>query len=353
MTPNASVKHFSLRLLVCATAVLAFCGTALTQDETTNAASSRVYAGTNGQEFLRASLLLQEQLRATQQAIEQNKKEAEAALARNAENITAQLNLIQQALENQRVRDLDAMRSTNRFMLILACAFAGIGMLAMLLTAYIQWRAVQRIAEIPAALAPAHFWGASRAVAALGTGEGALVPAGPAEQSNARLLGVIERLEKRISELEHVTHTGQPGAANVTAGELNKATDAGGGAEASGSKPRPSEADGRRAEVAALMGKGQSLLNLGQAADALGSLNEALHLDPANVEVLVKKGNALEKLDRLEEALACYDRAIAADGSVTLAYLHKGSLYNRMARYNEALTCYEEALKTQSKARAA
>ena len=205
----------------------------------------------------------------------------------------------------------------------------------------------------PRGAAGGSFLGPSRAVAALGAGEASLVPTGPAEQSNARLLGVIERLEKRISELEHIAQTSQPSAANVTAGEPNKTTDTITGAASSGSRPQPPEADERKAGIAALVGKGQSLLNLGQAEDALGCLNEALRLDAANVEALVKKGNALEKLDRLEEALACYDRAIAADGSVTLAYLHKGSLFNRMARYNEALACYEEALKTQSKARAA
>jgi len=353
MTPNASVRHLSGRFLVCAIAVWIFCGTASAQNEPTNAASPTIYATTNAQEILLASLLLQEQLRATQQAIEQNKKDSEAALARNTESITAQLSLIQQALETQRARDSEAMRSTNRFMLILACAFAVIGLVAMLLTAYLHWRAVQRLAEIPAALPLAHFLGPSRAVAALGPGEASLVPAGTVEQSNARLLGVIERLEKRIAELEHLTQTGQPAAGNVTSGEPNKATDAVSGMESSGAKAQPSEVDERKAEGAALVGKGQSLLNLGQAEEALGCLDEALSLDAANVEALVKKGNALEKLDRLEEALACYDRAIAADGSMTLAYLHKGSLFNHMARHNEALACYEEALKTQSTARAA
>jgi tetratricopeptide (TPR) repeat protein len=101
------------------------------------------------------------------------------------------------------------------------------------------------------------------------------------------------------------------------------------------------------ARITMLLGKGQSLLNLDQAEEALGCFDQVLALDPSHPEALVKKGAALERLRKLEEAIACYDRAIAANGSLTVAYLYKGGLFNRMERFSEALECYEQALRTQ------
>jgi tetratricopeptide (TPR) repeat protein len=99
--------------------------------------------------------------------------------------------------------------------------------------------------------------------------------------------------------------------------------------------------------MSSLLGKGQALLSLGQAEEALVCFDQALDLQPSHAETLIKKGSALEKLNRLDEAIDCYDQAIAANNSMTLAYLYKGGLFNRMERYNEALACYELALKTQ------
>ena len=101
------------------------------------------------------------------------------------------------------------------------------------------------------------------------------------------------------------------------------------------------------ARITVLLGKGQSLLNLDQAEEAVACFDQVLALDANHPEALVKKGAALERLRKLDEAIACYDRAIAADGSLTVAYLYKGGLFNRMERFGEALECYEQALRTQ------
>ena len=105
------------------------------------------------------------------------------------------------------------------------------------------------------------------------------------------------------------------------------------------------------ARITMLLGKGQSLLNLDQAEEALACFDQVLTLDPNHPEALVKKGAALERLRKLDEAIACYDRAIAADSSMTVAYLYKGGLFNRMERFGEALECYEKALHTQETGR--
>ena len=122
-----------------------------------------------------------------------------------------------------------------------------------------------------------------------------------------------------------------------------------------GAEPEPaavrmkSERAERDARIALLLGKGQALLNLQQADNALACFDEVITLDPTNAEAFVRKGIALERLGRLDEAIDSYDRAIALDDSMTMAYLSKGGVFNRLERYGEALQCYEQALRVQKK----
>ena len=183
----------------------------------------------------------------------------------------------------------------------------------------------------------AHALGAGPAVAALGAGESHRVSVGPPEEANQRLLGALERLEKRIYELEHTAHP--PLQESAALPHPSNGEPAGAPADA----PVTREA----ARITLLLGKGQSLLNLDQAEQALACFDKVLALDPSHPEALVKKGAALERLRKSDEALACYDRAIAADNAMTVAYLYKGGLFNRLERFGEALECYEQALRTQ------
>ena len=181
--------------------------------------------------------------------------------------------------------------------------------------------------------------GAGPAIGALGAGDAHSLPLGPAQASNQRLLGALDHLEKRILELEH---TSRPPLGDGAPPSQDKTLLA----SSSASRAAGPEAEGAR-RITMLLGKGQSLLNLDQAEEALACFDEVLALDANHAEALVKKGAALERLRKLDEAIACYDRAIAADGSLTVAYLYKGGLFNRMDRFNEALECYEQALRTQ------
>jgi len=79
-----------------------------------------------------------------------------------------------------------------------------------LFMAYFQWRTINRLAEITAALPMAHALGAGPQVAALGAGDARLVSMGTPEQSSQRLLGALEQLENRIYELEHSAHPPLP-----------------------------------------------------------------------------------------------------------------------------------------------
>ncbi len=303
------------------------------------------------QQVLRSYLQLQEQIHATQMSIERARQDAETAAQRNAEATAERLNQIHQALAAQRERELTALQSSNRGMLIVAGVFAGVGLVTMLLTGFFQWRALHRLAQATAqyssgglALAPS--------AGALGFGDAHPAPVSALEQSSARFLGIIERLEKRIHELEAgVTlpparaHNGHHNGKPKIAGADEPAD------PAPDTAPKPDTGKTDRAGV--WLGKGQALLNMNQPENALACFDEALALDPAHAEALIKKGIALEKMERNEEALETYDRAIAVDESMTLAWLHKGGLCNRLERYDDALRCYEQALRTQEKHRAA
>jgi tetratricopeptide (TPR) repeat protein len=280
-------------------------------------------------------LQIQEQLHATQLAIDNSRREAEAEAATNAAALTARLQALEQTIANQRASEIEAARKTQQLALFMAGTFGLIGLGIMLLMVYFQWRVFTQLIKIstwqPSGLA----LGNHRALPLVeATGELAAPARAAVESSNARLLGVVERLEKRILELEQVARAPLPGTGTPPATNENGA---------------PPDADDREECVANLITEGQSLLSANEPQKALECFDVALQLEPKHAEALVKKAGALERLGRLDDAIACYDHAIEADGSMTIAYLHKGGLFNRMARYDEALRCYEQALQTQEK----
>lgn len=304
-------------------------------------AAEAVVIGT--QENLRSSLQIQEELHNTQLAIEKNRKEAEAETARQNEILEGRLKLIEQSIASQRLDELKDLQRSNRLVLLAAGAFAVVGFIVLLFAAFVQWTAVNRLSVLSARLPQSLVKGSTPAV--LGMGEAALLPAA-AEQSTVQLLGVIEKLEKRIDSMEKSGP--QPAAIAHNAATNGAHPETNGEAT---SAPVPAEEPS--GAVALLMGKGQTLLKLDKPEEAIVCFDEALTIDPSNTDVLVRKGAALERLQRMDEAIACYDLAIAADNTMTMAYLYKGGVYNRMERYSEALECYEQALKTQQKGQAA
>ena len=302
---------------------------------------------TNSQEALRSWVQLQGQLHETELAIERNRKEAELIATRSDQAVDNRLQGIERALAAQRAKELEVMQNSNRVLLMVAGAFAGIGFLAMVLMAYFQWRTVNRLAEISASLPMAHGFGPGPSMAALGPGNTHLLTGGSAEEANFRTLGALEKLEQRIHELEHTAQLGlKEGGSSSNGFTLERAP-------ANGEAAAPAEITSAAARITMLLGKGQSLLNLDNAEGALAAFEDVLALEPNHTEALVKKGAALERLRKLEEAIVCYDQAIAADNSLTIAYLYKGGLFNRMERFSEALECYEQALRTQEKRAAA
>jgi tetratricopeptide (TPR) repeat protein len=99
--------------------------------------------------------------------------------------------------------------------------------------------------------------------------------------------------------------------------------------------------------VAALLGRGQALLEQRHPIDALACFEQAIVIDGHAANAFVKKGAALERLGRLDEALVSYERALGLDDSHADAYIGKGNVLNRLERYQEALACFEQAAHHQ------
>jgi tetratricopeptide (TPR) repeat protein len=295
-----------------------------------NAVSSPTASELATQSMVNGYLQIQAQLHDAQLAIEKSREEAAAAAKQNADEMTARIQALEDKLTAQRAADNLLAQKNQQMTLMLAVAFGLIVVAAVLFMAYLQWRAVARLVELSARRSPEFSFGTGTAVP--------LMPNAAVEQSNARLSGAVDLLQKRILELEQ----------SVRAPLAEKIPAAKNGSHKNGdSKNGNPAADDRDECVANLLAEGQSLLDAQQPDKALECFEVALGLEPDHAEALVKKGGALEKLGRSDEAIACYDRAIKADNTLTIAHLHKGGLFNRLARYDEALQCYELALRTQ------
>jgi len=293
---------------------------------------------TNVQQVARALWQLQWQLRSNQIALEQNAQEAREVAARNAEALARGLQQIesafsaqQQALAARNTQELQAIQRSNRVTLILGGALGMLACLALGAMSWFQWR-ISR---------------AWTGISALWPGPQGTLP-GPVQDSNRRLLGAMERLEKRLQQLEHSVAPAlkEPSRPLVKEGNGESSSTEPGGPRAEDSAPTAGPSHSR---IQTLLGEGKMKLQENDPESALRCFDEVLELAPNHGEALVKKGAALERLQKLNEACECYDRAIAADESMTIAYLHKGGLCNRLERFKEALECYEKALRTQER----
>jgi tetratricopeptide (TPR) repeat protein len=293
-------------------------------------------------EALRAYLQLQEQIHETQLTIERSRQQAQAAAAQEAVAVSNRLQALEDTMVLQRANELEEAHRTNQLLLAVIGVFAVVGFAAVLLTVYFQSRAVSRLADISTALSTSRGLAFSASTALTLDEHGALSH-GSVEQSNARLVDLVQRLEERIAELEQTTSLPLKEPTAFSNGD-------------SDSHPElalNSDVEGKSGRIAKLLEQGQSYLSAERPEEAIASFDQILSFEPNHAEALVKKGTALEKLRQPQDALDCYDRAIAADASLTIAYLHKGGLCSRLEKYGEAMECYERALHTQEKKQAA
>ena len=291
------------------------------------------------------------------QVIEQLRREIEQSAVRNAEAITSSLSLIEPTLNRLHERQMEAVQSSNRTILIVAGIFAAVGFLGLIFITLILVRAIGRFSELAVLSGSRGQLVAPGQTNALGQGD--LLPGkmGAAEQATGRFQSAIEQLQKRIIELEQSAQSPPPvsagqgsrrpatTSAHFAVPNLQPLPPHSAGLEANSEVPA-----GSRASL--LLGKGQALLNLDAAEPALQCFDEALALEPQNADAFVKKGMALEKLQDWEQALENYDRAIAIDNSLTVAHLYRGGVCNRLQRHREALESYEHALRSEKSSRA-
>lgn len=250
-------------------------------------------------------LRIQEQIHATQIAIEQDQKTALEASQSNALALAQRLQSLEQTVAIQRASDF----KTQQLTLLMTGAFGLLGLGVLLLMVYFQWRAFTHLAQISA-----------HQHTALASGDAVHQLAAPGratvEASTSQLLNVVSRLEQRINELE------------------------------SGQRLLPEIASAKPVD---LLAEGQKYLDANLPLKALECFEQFLASEPGRADAMVRRAAALEKLGRDDEALAGYNRAIAVDHTLVIAHLHKGGLLNRLRRYDEALNCYEQALGGQEK----
>lgn len=157
---------------------------------------------------------LHDQLRATQAAIVNSRFDAEATARAQAAVIAEKIDAMNTTLaaerkarrsesdrfDYERGQQQQEINRGNRAVFWIASGFGLLGLLAMAGAAYFQWRAINRIADVvnPYAIPPAANY--------------AMLPSpqnSPSTQavmlSTQRLMLTMERMEKRIKELEHTS----------------------------------------------------------------------------------------------------------------------------------------------------
>ena len=147
-------------------------------------------------------LRLQEEIQATQLAIERGQQDAQTAIRRTLDDMTGRFEQLEQSLNTQRAYEFSAMQRINHLVLVVAGSFVAVVFISLLFISYFQWRVASRLAELSSVRPTLLTLAGSRALPNGG-------PAGPdqaVEQANARLFGVVEQLQLRIFELEKVAH---------------------------------------------------------------------------------------------------------------------------------------------------
>lgn len=283
---------------------------------------------------LRSYLKLQEQLHATLMAIEQARAEASLEAKTNAELLAVRLEQLERKLAEQREQQLQASKNSSLLALWIGGGIVAAGLIALALSMYFQSRGVNRLAQVADGFQNDRALLGAGLPMGLSGSERLLLGPGSSGTGNKTLLATIDRLERRVLELEGTTTSEVTLDAEVSDGK---------------SRRRNGNANRKPADqTTVLLSKGTVLLSLGKADEALACFDDAIAASPNLADAQLKRGMALEKLKQLDDAVRAYDRAITLNKSLTQAYLSKGAIYNQQERFNEALECYEQALRSES-----
>jgi hypothetical protein len=173
--------------------------------------------------LLKSYLQVREQLHATQLAIATSRIEAEVTARAQAAAVTEKLEAIKSAMDAERqYQRLEAERAqaaraeherqqleeqrSNRVILWIAAGFGALALLAIAVGPLLQWRALNHLTQVVALRPPF----STPAQPALLTGEGSGISNQTVIVSNQRMHEMIERMERRIFELEHTAGHSSP-----------------------------------------------------------------------------------------------------------------------------------------------
>ena len=98
-------------------------------------------------------------------------------------------------------------------------------------------------------------------------------------------------------------------------------------------------------DVEAWNNKGVAFHALGRSDEAVAYFDEALKIKPRDVKALINKGVALGALGMLDEAVAYYDEALKIKPRDVKAWNNKGYALGALGRSDEAVAYFDEALK--------
>lgn len=263
------------------------------------------------------------------EALQKLSEETAAATLRTRDELLKNSGALEMLVVRQFESQVEILQKMNHSTVLTFGALIGLGLMAFVGVSIVLWRALRRLSEPR--------W--AQAHAAIGPGEAMPALAGEPAKALPASVQKLEKLEKRILQLEHDAASGRNG------GKSSPATTQGTGA----ARTRRDAARKESAEVREALEAGQASLKAGQAEQALDHFLRAIRAGPAGGEPYLWKGTALEQLGRLEEALAAYDEAITADPALNTAHLRKGGLCNRLGRMDEAFHSFERVLETLGK----
>ncbi len=245
--------------------------------------SPRQAGDKTAQDTLNAFLQIQEQLHTTQLVIESNRVVATAEAQRNAAEMAARIQVLEQTVASQRASEIEATQKAQRLTLILAGVFGVVSLAAVLFMAYFQWRAVTRLVELSPLHPSARELEGRGASPMLSAGEAQAGPGRAAvEFSNARLFNVVERLEQRLLELEHMARAPLAGSASPPVDGHNGA---------------PAISAGQGRSIANLLAEGQSLLNDNRAGKSPGLFRPGLVTRPEKCRGADQAGGGIGKAE--------------------------------------------------------
>jgi len=103
-----------------------------------------------------------------------------------------------------------------------------------------------------------------------------------------------------------------------------------------------------RACFSAYLNRGRVYDLLGQYQRALEDFNEAIHLDPSNVDVYNARGLTNYNLNKYQRALEDFNEAIRLNPKNSLAFTMRGNIYKLLGQYQRAIKDCSQAIRLPS-----